>query len=210
MLRRQQFEQGDQRIVVRLVLVAQRFLVVLEVEVGEFDLGRQGGNERLSNLPVEEIGLRIRQSSPFKLVELLHKLLVLGEQAVEQGGIENEPLVNVRDDQMPYFQVLMRDPFPQVIQHQFLKRLGIQILSGDHLRLVRRLLRLHYNPDRGRRIRSVVDHQIVPALGIDKVGRVVIRLLQKVADQVLMKLLAFGIVGPIQQSHQIRLEPFDR
>lgn len=210
MLRRQQFEQGDQRIVVRLVLVAQRFLVVLEVEVGEFDLGRQGGNERLSNLPVEEIGLRIRQSSPFKLVELLHKLLVLGEQAVEQGGIENEPLVNIRDDQMPYFQVLMRDPFPQVIQHQFLKRLSIQILSGDHLRLVRRLLRLHNNPDRGRRIRSIMDHQIVPAFGIDEVARIVIRLLQKVADQILMKLLAFGIVGSIQQSHQVRLKTFDR
>jgi hypothetical protein len=43
-----------------------------------------------------------------------------------------------------------------------------------------------------------VDYKVVPAFGIDVMGRIVVGFFKEVANQVFMKLLRFGIVGPIE------------
>ena len=54
-----------------------------------------------------------------------------------------------------------------------------------------------------------MDDQVVTALGIDKMVRVVPGFLQEINDQVLMKLLAFGVVGSLEQRDQVGFETFD-
>ena len=96
--RRQELEQGDQGVVVCFIGIAQRFLKVLEVEVGKFKFGSDARDERLGNVFVEKIGFGICQASGFKVLELFDEGFVLCEEPVEQGGVKKEPLVEVGCD----------------------------------------------------------------------------------------------------------------
>jgi hypothetical protein len=56
MFGREQFEERNQFVVVAGVVVTQRFLVVLQIEIRKFNFGADLGDKRLGNLLVEKIG----------------------------------------------------------------------------------------------------------------------------------------------------------
>ena len=54
-----------------------------------------------------------------------------------------------------------------------------------------------------------MDHEVCAAFGIYKVIGFVVRLLKKICHQILVELLTFGVVGPVQQLGEILLELLD-
>ena len=189
----------------------------MQVEIRVFNFRSNVLNEWPCNLLVKEIRFGIRKASVFKIVELVNEIFILCKESVEVGSIKDEPLVNVSCNKVFYLQVFVCDPFAQVIQNQFLKSLYIQfsrcllrrIAFGkwpEHFRFVCRLFGFNDNDYRAFGRIGVMDDEIIASFGIDKKFRIVIRFLQKINDEVFVKLFAFGIIAPVKQRDEMRFE----
>ncbi len=207
MLGRKKFVQGNKLAIILLVFIAQGFLVVLQVEVGKLYLLGDAFHEWSGHMSVKEIGFGIGQALGFKVFKLFYKTLVLGKQPLKHAHIKDEPFVNIGNDQVFDFKVFMCNALAHIVQHQFVKSFGVELLRTRHFAFIGGLLGFQNHPHGIVCLGSVVNHQVIASLGVDKMALPVIGFFQKIRNQVLVKLFAFGIIGLLKQGNQMGLEP---
>jgi len=208
MFGREQFKEGDEHIVILAVIIAQRLLIVLNVEIRKYNISLQCRHERLSDLLVEKVCIRARQSPCFEVLKLLYQLFILCKQRFKQDHIEYVPLIDVGDDEVFYFEVFVGNTFAEVVEDEFVEGLGIQFLWRHHLRLIGWFLRFYDDPDTRRCNRPIVYDQVISPFGIDEMILFIIRILQKVRHEIFVKLFGFVVVGGVEELYQIALERF--
>src|SRR5690554_5696705 len=125
MLWRKEFEEGNENIVVLGIVVAERFFVFPDIEIGELYFLRKGIDKRFGYFTVEEIGSFPCQPAALKIVELIYQSLVLCKKLLKSIGVKYKPLIDVGNHQIFYLQVFMGNALPQIIKHQLLKRFGV-------------------------------------------------------------------------------------
>ena len=209
MLRAQQLVQRDQRGIVLPVRIAQDLAVVVQGKVHHGQLVVQGIEEGRGHLLVEEVGLPARESSGLEVLEAFHQRLVLRHGLLPGGRIEEVPLVQVGDHQVLQRDVLRPDAFAQVVEQQLVQRLAPQVVRLGHLGSVARSLGLDDHAHGALGVLAGVYHQVVAALGVDVVGWRKAALLQELADEVLVVLLALTRLGMVQHADERCLEPLD-
>ena len=124
-------------------------------------------------------------------------------------SIEYIPLVNVGGNQVLYFGVFVGDSLPQVIQHQFLKSFGIDIVRSKHFGFVARFFGFNNYPYGTACGCTIVNHQVIPPLGINKMISGIIRILQKIRNQILMELFRLKFIDGIKDTNQIFFKGFN-
>ena len=90
-------------IVIIFIIVAQRLLIIAQIKISEFNICLNAGNKGFRDLFVEEIRARIRQSSAFKIGELVNEIFVLRKILFKNRHIKNEPFMDIGDYEMFYF-----------------------------------------------------------------------------------------------------------
>ena len=93
--------------------------------------------------------------------------------------IKNVPFVDIGNDQMFYFKILMGDPFPHIIQHQFLKSFVVYLVGAKHLFFVDRAFCFNNDTNCRTCIGTVTDYQVQVVFDIDRVGGTVVRIFRK-------------------------------
>ncbi len=199
MLGREYFEIWNQLRVIVFPVVFQRFLNLAKVEIGKANFAFYFFDQWRGNFLVKEIGIGSTQPFFFEIGKLLDQRFVLGKGFFKNRSIENKPFVNICGDQLLYFQIILTDPFSEVVQNQFVKSFGIDVLFRDHLLFVRWLFGFDNHTSRTFRIFAVVNCQVFALFGIDEKPVEVIRVFQEIANQVLVKLFRLTFFNSTHQ-----------
>ena len=119
----EQLEERDQRRVVGRATVAQRGVIVAQVEMRERQIIEPRRNGRFGEFLVKKIGRRSRKPPRFELGKMRDKRRVLRERFFKDRRVEQKPFKRVGDDDMPQFKILPRDALAQIIEDEFPQRL---------------------------------------------------------------------------------------
>ena len=65
---------------------------------------------------VEKIGFGIGHPSFFKIGELFHQRFTLGKYFLKKCSIKDKPFIDIRCHEMFDLKVVVRKPFPQIIE----------------------------------------------------------------------------------------------
>lgn len=103
----------------------------------------------------------------------------------------------------------MFESFSEVVEHEFLKSLGVELFGGDHFAAVVRFLGFDDHTYGGPVFVAIVDDQVVFAFGVDIVVGVVVGFFEEVGDQVFVKLFGFAIFNPVYELDQVGFEPLN-
>ena len=133
-------------------------------------------------MSVEEVGFNVCQTPALKIVELFYKVFVLCKHSVKCCRIKNKPFIDICDYQMLYFKIFSSDSFAQIVKHQFMKCLCIEIRSGYYFTSVRRLFGFDNYTYLTIRFVSVVYYKVCSSFGIDKMIRFIISFFKKIDD----------------------------
>ncbi len=173
MFGRKQFEQSDKLVIILCIGISQWLFIIPNVEICKLNIVLYFSYKWFGNLLIEKVGFRICQTPVFKIVELFYKVFVLGKQAVEKRCIKYEPFVYVGRNQAFNFNIFMRNPFTQIIQNQFLKRLNVYLVFCKHLGFIGWLFGFNNNTYGACSLIAIVYYKVVSAFGVYKVVRVV-------------------------------------
>ena len=206
MLGRKELVQGYECVVIFLVIVAQRLVVITDVEMGEADLVLQTVDSGLGNVLVKEIGGLARNATFLKIGELLYKVFVLSKFFLEQAGIENKPFIYIGSNKMLDFEILVGNAFAQIVQLQFLEGFGVDITGSNHSVLFTWLLGLDNNANgTGSRL-GIVDNKVVAAFGVDEMIGAVIGIGEEFGNEVFVKFFALGFIDIVEQAYKVGFE----
>ncbi len=106
-------------------------------------------------------------------------------------------------------QISYGNPLPKVIEYQFMKRFGIQVLPLYHFSFIPGLLDFDQHSGKAFGICPGMDDQVVPAFCVQVETGSIPGILQKIAQIVLIMLLGLFLVKSVQQSQQVFLEKLD-
>ncbi len=141
-----------------------------------------------------------------KRLELANECLVLCKVAFKHSAIKYKPLVNVGYYEVANLQVAVGNAFAQVVEQQFVHRFGVQFPWRNHLPPVAGALCLYNHPHCAGPVFAIVNNQIGPLFGVDKVIVFVIRIFQKIANQVLVILFRLTVIYCIEQLYKVGLK----
>ena len=88
----------------------------------------QTGHKWLSDFFIEKVSILPCQPLFLKIGELLNEFFIIGERFLEQNSIKNAPFIDVCSNEMFDLEIMVGDPFPQVIADQFMKSFCIQVI----------------------------------------------------------------------------------
>ena len=145
---RQDFVQRQQGFVVGEVIVVDVFLVGTEVEVGKGYLLFERCQKGFGNFIVKQVVVAAHFLARGPGGVLFFEPGVAVKHAVDQGGVEDIPLVHVGNDAVPQVGVAVAGAFLKVVEQQLMESLGIQVVAAHHFALIGRTLHLKQYPRR--------------------------------------------------------------
>ena len=92
----------------------------------------------------------------------------LGSRFTAAGYADPKPFIDVCDNQMLGFKIVLCDSFSQVIKHQFLKSLCVQLVDRDHFTFVGRFLCFNDYSDRAFGFVTIMDYKVVSSFSINE------------------------------------------
>lgn len=207
--RREDFEEGDELFVVRFIFVAQRLFKVLDVEMRSADLHLQLRQERAGNVLVKEGGIILGFPAAFPVFILFQQRPVLVKQPVKRRSVEHVPVIDIGDGEVLAVRVVLLDPLFQVIQYQFMHRLGVGIRCGNHVAFVLRSFYLEQHGGFTLRRVVIVDDKVGFSFGVEQVEVFVPGLVEEVPEVVFGVFLAFLVVNAVEQPGEVGFESLD-
>ena len=198
MWRREEFEEGQQLPVPAGGGISHKSFAGAQVDVraGQFDAGslQKGAHD----LPVEGVGSGAGEAVALPVAKLPDQPLVAVKITIEIRRVEDVPFIDVAGDQPGQAEV-SGGTFPEVVEDQFVQRLGIGAGSGNHLRGVGRVLRFDDDGDGVAGGPPRVDDQVGPVFRVDFADLPIPDLREEIGDDPFQVLLGLALIDPVEQ-----------
>ena len=173
----------------------------------KFDVGslQKGAHD----LPVEGVGPGAGEAVPLPVAKLPDQPLVAVNVAIEVRRVEDVPFIDVAGDQPGQAEV-PRGAFPEVVEDQFVQRLGIGAGGGDHLGGVGRVLCFDDDGDGVAGGPPRVDDQVGPVFRVDFTDVPIPDLGEEIGDDPFQVLLGLALIDPVEQPFEPLPEEVER